>query len=262
MIIETKNLSFAYGERKILKNIDFRAKEGELVAVLGPNGAGKSTLFRCMLKLLKGYDGQIEIGGRDTRTMSAVEIARKIAYIPQNASPIFNYTVEDTVLMGTTSGLGLLQMPGEEQREATYKALGMLGIEKLAGRGINRISGGERQLAMIARAMVQKAKIIIMDEPTANLDYGNQMRVMEMISTLGKEGYTLVMSTHNPEQALLFADTAFTLKDGRVLSHGDADKVLNDEIMESLYSVDVRIYDHQIEGRKVRTCVPLGYRHH
>mgnify|MGYP001260805710 CR=1 FL=1 len=258
MAIEVKDLSFAYAERKVLDNINLKAQPGELIAVLGPNGAGKSTLFRCILKFLKNYQGRIIMDGRDTADMSSVEIAKSIAYIPQSASPIFNYTVHDTVLMGTTSGLGLLQMPGEVQDDAVKKALEMLGIEHLAERGINRISGGERQLVLIARAMVQEADIIIMDEPTANLDYGNQMRVMEMIRNLADSGYTVMMSTHNPDQALLFADTAFVMKNGRVLASGPVEDVMTDEIMRQLYHVNVKILEYQYENKRIRTCVPLG----
>lgn len=258
MTIEIKNLSFSYGESQILHDVNFTAKEGELIAILGPNGAGKSTLFKCILKFPRGYSGDIYFNGKSSRDMSNVEIAKSIAYIPQSCDPVFNYTVKDMVLMGTTASIGTLQMPKQEQVDTAMDALEMLGISHLANRGVKRISGGEWQLAMIARALAQKAKIIIMDEPTANLDYGNQTKVMRMIKHLTIKGYTIIMSTHNPDQALIFADTAFVLKEGRVIADGPINEVMTNEIMQKLYNVDVTIFEHNINGETVKTCVPIN----
>lgn len=256
-ILETKNLSFSYGEKKILDNVDFRAYEGQLVALIGPNGAGKSTLFKCILKFLKGYKGIIILDGENMAHMSRAQIAKKIAYIPQTTVPVFNYSVLDIVLMGMTGGMKLLETPKKEHVEKAKAILEDMGIGYLADRGFGRISGGERQLVLLARAIIQDAKILVMDEPTANLDYGNQFRVMEKIRDLVENNYTVILSTHNPEHALLFAEKAFVLQDGKVKAAGPSREVLTEELMQELYDVEVQLIDTCFRGEKAKVCMPV-----
>ena len=256
-IMEIKNLNFAYGDTPILKHVDFKAYEGQLVALIGPNGAGKSTMFKCMLKFLKDYEGTILLEGQDMKQMSRPQIAKKIAYIPQTTIPVFNYTVLDIVLMGLTGGLKLLEAPKEKHIQKAEQVLADLGITHLRDRGFGRISGGERQLVLLARAIVQDAKILIMDEPTANLDYGNQFRVMERIRGLVEDGYTVIISTHNPEHALLFAEKAFVLQDGEVKAAGPSKQVLTEELMQQLYDVEVRLIDTEFRGEDAKVCIPI-----
>lgn len=256
-IMEIRNLSFSYGEEDILKNVNFRAYEGQLVALIGPNGAGKSTLFKCILKFLKGYKGNIYLEGQDMAHMSRPQIAKKIAYIPQTTVPVFNYTVLDIVLMGLTGGLKPLESPKQKHVEKAENLLELLGITYLRDRGFGKISGGERQLVLLARAMIQDAKILVMDEPTANLDYGNQFRVMERIRSLVEEGYTVIISTHNPEHALLFAEKAFVLQNGEVQAAGPSREVLTEELMQKLYDIEVRLIDTEFHGENAKVCVPV-----
>ena len=256
-MIRIEHLSFSYGDTPILKDVTFHADQGKLVALIGPNGAGKSTLFKCILKFLKGYQGRVLLEGSDMAHMSRAQIAKKIAYIPQTTIPVFNYDVIDIVLMGMTGGLRLLESPKREHVEKADAVLADLGIQHLRNRGFGRISGGERQLVLLARAIVQDAKILVMDEPTANLDYGNQLRVMERIRGLAKAGYTVILSTHNPEHALLFADISFVLQDGEVRAAGPSDQVLTEDLMKQLYGVDVRLMEVDTEKTKARVCVPV-----
>lgn len=256
-VLDIADLSFSYGDTHILKHIDFRAYEGQLVALIGPNGAGKSTLFRCILRFLSGYTGHIYLYGEDMKNMSRPQIAKKIAYIPQSGDPVFNYTVLDTVLMGITGGLKLLETPNRSHVAKAEKILESLGILHLRDRGVRRISGGERQLVLLARAIIQDAGILIMDEPTASLDYGNQFRVMEGIRNLVEEGYTVILSTHNPEHALLFAEKAFVLKGGEVKAAGPSKEILTEELMRDLYDVEVRMLDTEFRGEKAKVCVPV-----
>ena len=256
-MIRVEHLSFSYGENRILKDVNFNADRGSLAALIGPNGAGKSTLFRCILKFLSGYEGKVMLDGQDMKDMSRPEIARKIAYIPQTSIPVFNYAVIDIVLMGMTSGLRLLETPKKEHIRRAEEVLEGLGVLHLRDRGFGRISGGERQLVLLARAIAQDAKILIMDEPTANLDYGNQLRVMERIRSLAKAGYTVIMSTHDPAQALLFADIAFVLQDGCMLASGLPKEVLTEEMMNKLYGVNVQMMDIETDGTMNRICVPV-----
>lgn len=257
LIIETKGLSFSYGETQILKDVDFRAYEGQLVALIGPNGAGKSTLFKCILNFIRNYKGEILLNGKNMARMSRAQIAGKIAYIPQTSVPVFNYTVHDIVLMGLTGGLRPLEMPKKHHIAKVDDVLNDMGISHLASRGFGRISGGERQLVLLARAIVQDAKILVMDEPTANLDYGNQFRVMERVRNLVNNGYTIILSTHNPEHALLFAEKAFVLQNGEVKAAGPSREVLTEELMEQLYNVKVRLLDTEFRGENVKVCVPV-----
>ena len=254
MSIEVRDLHFGYGSGEVLRGVSFTAASGELTSVLGPNGVGKSTLFRCLLGLMKGYEGSIVIDGADTRRLSARNLARKVAYIPQSHYPSFNYSVFNMVLMGTTSQISLMSSPGPKQRAAAEEALERVGVAHLRDKGYTHISGGERQLVLIARALVQDAKVLILDEPTANLDYGNQIRVMEQLRALNAQGYTVVQSTHNPEQAFLFSHSVVAMQDGRVLAEGPPSRVVTEELMEKLYGAEIRVCS--LYGDKVRVCIP------
>ena len=257
MEIEVQNLTFSYGKQPALREVSFSVQKGTLTAVLGANGAGKSTLFRCLLGFLTPQAGEIRLSGRPLSAYSRRETAEKIAYIPQSSEPIFNYTVLDTVLMGTTGTMNVLQRPGRRQQEAAVQALQRLGIEALAQRGIGTISGGERQLALIARALVQNAEILIMDEPTANLDYGNSCRVMERVKKLGQAGYTIIFSTHDPNQAFSYATKVLALKDGGVMAVGAPEAVLTEDVLLRLYGIPVaRCEMETVFGRKT-ICMPV-----
>lgn len=258
-MIEVKNLSYSYdGKRSVLKNMNVTAEEGNLLAVLGPNGVGKSTLFKCILGLFDRYEGQILYNGRDGKGLSRKELAKEVAYIPQSAEPVYNYTVFDTVLMGTTSSLNVLSSPGIRQKKDAKEALKLLHIEHLAGRGIGQISGGERQLVYIARAIVQHAHVLVMDEPTANLDFGNQHLVLERVKSLTEEGYGVIMSTHNPDHALRYASHVLVLKPECDYEAGPVEDVLTEELIGNLYGIPVRIHEFDGEEGKIRSCIPCG----
>ena len=255
-MIELDRLSFAYGARTVLKDVSFTAGEGRLVAVLGPNGAGKSTLFRCVLGLLGPYGGSIRLAGREVRELTRRELAGLAAYIPQSSEPVFDYTVLDTVLMGASAGMGVFRTPGAAQREAAEEALRELNIWELRDRGVGHISGGERQLTLIARAMAQRARLLVMDEPTANLDYGNQYRVLERARMLAEDGYTILLSTHNPDHALYFATDILALHRPGVYSAGAAEDVLTEALIEEIYSLPVTIAEVETPRGAVKSCVP------
>ena len=254
MSIEVSNLSFSYGERSVLDNINFTAYDNQLLSVLGPNGVGKSTLFRCILGLLHGYKGQIRLNGIDIKSLSIKEIAKLIAYIPQSHYPSFNFSVFDMVLMGTTVQLSYFSSPGLQQRMLVESALDRLGIIHLKHRGYTQISGGERQLVLMARALVQKAKILILDEPTANLDFGNQILVLTQMKSLAREGYTVIQSTHNPEQTFLFSDAVMAMKGGRVLACGTPGKIFTKDLIQNLYGVEVEM--QSLYEDRARVCIP------
>jgi iron complex transport system ATP-binding protein len=237
--VEVTDLTFSYGRRCVLNGVSFTARRGELLCVLGPNGVGKSTLFGCILGLITPSSGRTLIEGAPMGKIPPRELARKLAYVPQSHAPTFNYSVFDMVLMGTTARVGGISSPGAEQMRAASDAIARVGITHLKERGYMRISGGERQLTLIARALAQRAGIIIMDEPTANLDYGNQLRVLNFVRELSREGLTVIQSTHNPDHAFLFADRVLALNGGRVAALGEPDAALTEELIASLYGVRV-----------------------
>ena len=255
-MIDVQNLSFSYGRRTVLKNISFQARSGEFLSVLGPNGAGKSTLFRCILGLLPPQSGRILLDGRPLTELRTQELARMAAYIPQSHAPAFNYTVSAMVLMGTTASLNRFSAPGAEQKRQADEALEHLGLGALADCGFQNLSGGEQQLVLIARALAQQARILLMDEPSASLDFGNRLRVMERIRALADEGYTVVQSTHDPEQAYRYSDRILALKDGAVLAFGTPQEVVQSSLISALYGVETEVCSFRND--RLRTCIPAS----
>lgn len=242
-MISVRNLSFSYGSHRVLEDISFDASPGEMLCILGANGAGKSTLFKCILGLLKGYKGSVTVDGRPLEGMSAKEKALIIAYIPQATRPAFAYNVMDMVLMGTTARMQGMMSPGTDERALATEALRRVGIEHLAERDYTKISGGEQQLVLIARALAQGAKILIMDEPTSSLDYGNQVRTQQQLRGLVEEGYTIIQSTHNPEQTFSYADRVLCIKDGRVYAEGRPEDVMDEKLIKDIYGIDTKAID-------------------
>jgi len=203
--------------------------------VLGPNGAGKTTLFRTLLGLLPPHSGKIELAGKPLEAYSRAELARLMTYVPQAHDSYFPFPVRDVVLMGRTAHVGLFAAPGRRDRELADEALRQLRVEHLAHRPFDEISGGEQQLALIARALATEAKLFIMDEPTANLDYGNQLLILDEIARLKTLGKTVLFCTHHPEQAARCADTVLMTRDGKVLALGPARGLITMDNVKTLY---------------------------
>ncbi len=254
MSLTVEHLDFFYGKRQILKDVSFQVEPGEFLSILGPNGVGKTTLFRCILRLLQPSGGAIYVQGRSTAAMTAQELARLVAYIPQSHSPAFNFSVLDMVIMGTASQIGALASPGKEQQLLAEKALERLGILHLADRPYKSCSGGERQMCLLARAIAQQARVLVMDEPSASLDFGNRFRVMQMVRSLVAEDYVVIQTTHDPEQAYMYSDKILALHDGRVLAWGTPQQVMESALMSRLYGLEVEV--QSLADDRVRVCVP------
>lgn len=258
MSLVISDLSFSYCTRNVLSHLSFTAKPGELLAVLGPNGVGKSTLFRCILGLQKGYTGSILLDGAEAGTLPAKELARRAAYIPQSRAQAFGFSVLDMALMGASHSLSLFSMPKQAELDRARAALERVGAAHLAEKNYSHLSGGEQQLVMIARALAQDSRLLLMDEPTVSLDYGNQALALSLARSLAEEGYTVLLSTHDPQQALWYADTALLLVDGRVEAFGKPDEVITAERLKALYGVDTSFVDDQ----GTRVIIPVrGSRH-
>lgn len=219
-VLEVQGLAIGYGRHVVGEGIDFDMVPGEVLCLLGPNGGGKTTLFRTLLGIVAPLAGTIRLGGRALTDWSRAALATQVAYVPQSHAGLFPFTVEDVVLMGRTARMGRFASPSTRDRAQARACLARLGIEHLRERVYTEVSGGERQLALIARALAQEASALILDEPTASLDFGNQLRVLREIKSLKAQGLSILMSTHQPEHALRVADRVAMLKGGRILAQG------------------------------------------
>lgn len=240
-VLETRKLGIGYPGHAVGRNIDLQIEPGQVLCLLGPNGGGKTTLFKTMLGLLSPQAGEVRLNGAPLTGLPRTEVARRIAYVPQAHTAHFPYRVLDMVLMGRTAHLGQFATPGPHDRERAHEALETLGIEDLADHEYTKISGGQRQLALVARALAQDSPTLVMDEPTASLDFGNQVIVLEQIRQLAKTGLSIVLSTHDPDHAFACADRVAILAGGRIAAHGTPAKVVTAKRLREVYGVDVRI---------------------
>jgi iron complex transport system ATP-binding protein len=251
--LEVRSLAFGYPGRTVGRDVSFSLGTGEVLCVLGPNGGGKTTLFRTVLGLIRKHSGHVALDGTAIEDLSRQEIARRAGYVPQGHSAYFAFTLREFVLMGRTSHLGAFSMPGKADREVTERVLESLGIAHLADKTVTEVSGGERQLALVARALAQEPKLLVMDEPTASLDFGNQVRVLQRISALASSGISILFSSHDPDHAFLGAQQALLLGEGRALELGAPKDVIRSDTLQRLYGVSIRILETENGGR---ACLP------
>ncbi|MDD2220045.1 MAG: ABC transporter ATP-binding protein [Desulfoplanes sp.] len=244
MSLSCQGLHFYYGQHHALKDISFEVKDACFCALLGRNGSGKTTLLHCMNGILKPSSGTLRLDGVDITRGSAREIARNVSMVPQERSEMFPFDVLDVVVMGRTPFLKMYESPSQLDYAMAKKALAMVGAEKLAPRNFNRISGGERQLALVARALVQDPSTLLLDEPTNHLDFKNQYLLLNQIKTLcRKRGTRVVTSMHDPNMATLFADRVILLKYGRIVAQGTVTDIMTEEHLSDLYETELKKID-------------------
>lgn len=249
--IIVKNLRYKYPISKtgVLRGVFLEIPEGKVTALLGPNGSGKSTLFKVLLKFLSPYEGDIHVNGEDLRYTDINTLSKIISWVPQEEDSLFPYTVLDYVLLGRTPHLGFFNMPNKKDEEIAHNVLTQLSLSGLAYRKVSTLSGGEKKLVSIARALVQESDTIILDEPTAHLDIGNKVKVLNIIRRMADSGKTVIFSTHDPNEAFLVADNVAIMNSGEIVSKGPPATAITEELLEKVYGVKVtvqRVNDKQV----------------
>lgn len=253
MSLEARDLAFGYPGKPVGRDADLALEPGEVVCLLGPNGCGKTTLFKTMLGLLPPQGGGVWLDGEPLERLGRSAIARRVAYVPQAHAAHFPYTVLDMVVMGRTAHLGPFARPGPQDYAFGAQALATLGIGALADADYTRISGGQRQLALIARALAQAAPLLVLDEPTASLDFGNQALVLRQIRALAGQGYGILLSTHDPDHAFACGTRVALLHEGALVAQGPPAEILEPARLEAVYGVPVTV-ERLASGHTV--CAP------
>jgi iron complex transport system ATP-binding protein len=253
-MITVEQVDFSYRKSQVLNQVNVSFRSGEVVSLLGPNGSGKTTLLKIILGFLQPDSGEVYFDGQALKAISTRILARRIAYVPQVHREAFAYTVEDVVLMGRMPYHTFFSTYATSDREIAAAAMAKLEIAHLGDRPYTEVSGGERQLALIARSLTQGADIFIMDEPVNGLDYGNQMRLLNGIRNLAEEGLTFIMTTHFPDHALMTADRAILMQQGAILADGLPEETITRETIFDLYRIDVDVVAVNGSGH---VCMPV-----
>lgn len=249
MILSVNDLCFSYGAHRALDRVSFTLRRGEILCVMGPNGSGKSTLIDCIMGLHKPERGTILLDGRSVQDYRRPELAQHAAYVPQNHTVTFPYTVREAVLMGRTAYLAAFGSPTAEDEAVAEEAMRRVGIEQLAPRSYGSISGGELRLVLLARALCQQTPLILLDEPTAHLDYRNELRFLELICALSREdGLSVLLATHAPDQAFFLEGhgcdvSALFLRRGEIAAQGRPGAVITEECLAAVYGVRAKILE-------------------
>ncbi len=264
-LLEVNNIYFAYTDQDVLAEISLQIREREVFFLLGPNGCGKTTLLDCILGILKPRHGSIYLNNVDIRGLGPERIAKQIAYVPQNHDKTFPYTVKDMVLMGRAAYIGIFSAPSREDLDMVDEALERVGIIHLRNRRYTQLSGGEGQLVMIARALAQKTPLIVMDEPTAHLDFRNELVILETIVDLVRNtGLSVIMATHFPNHCFYFENSNITtrvalMNGSRFLGTGCPTEILSEENLKEIYSVNTRVISCIVDDwREYRQVIPVS----
>ena len=249
LCIEVHGLKISYDTHPVLDHAEFKVERGDLVALLGANGAGKSTLLRCISRILQPSAGHILLDGQELRQLGSKEAARLMAVVPQETAADFDFTVEDIVMMGRFPYLGRFQKESKEDRDIVRRSMEMTGVSHLAERSIATLSGGEKQRVVIARAVCQQPEVMLLDEPTANLDIGYQSMLLGLTARLNREReVTVIAAIHDINLAVHHFDRFILLSGGRVLAAGRAEEVITAENIQKSYGVLASTYRHPLHG--------------
>lgn len=255
--LAAKHISYSYTPGKtVLHDVSLTLKSGEILYLLGPNGGGKTTLLSCLAGLLQPKSGNVYLDDQPLGQYSAAERAQQIGFTPQIHVPAFGYTVKEMALMGRAPHLKWLATPSEKDNRIVEESLEQVGLSELKDRSYTEISGGERQLVLIARGLAQRCSILLMDEPTAHLDLSNQYRVLEIIQNLTRQGLSFIVSSHAPNDALAYADQVLLLNGGWVTDYGKPTEILNETSLSAVYGIQSEvIYEPNSNGKIPRAVV-------
>lgn len=259
MKLEISDADCGYEKGKpIQRYVNFTVESGEVCCVLGPNGCGKSTVFKSILGLLPLLKGKVTVDGDDISSWSPSRLADTMAYVSQNHIPPFPYQVKDVVMLGRVNKVGSMKQPTAEDYHIVENAMMDMGVFHLRDKVYTDISGGELQLVMIARALTQQPQILVLDEPTAALDYGNVVRVIEKVRELAEKGYAVVMTTHSPDHAFMCDSSVVLLQKDNSMKFGRAVDVITEKNMKQAYGVNVKIVEFvNTKGQIMRMCAPV-----
>lgn len=260
MILEVENGCFGYPKQEeILTDINIKLEEGHILSVLGPNGIGKTTLLKCMIGLMPWSRGRSLLTGKDIRTLKSKEIWNMISYIPQTHGFSFSYTGLEMVMLGRSSHLGLFSQPGHREIEMAEAMMEKVEITRLADKDCNRMSGGELQMVLIARALINEPKLIILDEPETGLDFHNQILVLNMVEKLAhEENIGAIMNTHYPTNAMSIADEALMMNRKGDRFYGPTGDILNESNISKSFDVNVVVDEIMYQNRTIRSVVPVS----
>lgn len=235
-MLKIENLSFYYANNHILKNLSFSANKGELWGLMGPNGSGKTTFLKCVMALLKPASCHILINGENYHSITTSKMAKLIAYVPQEHKPPFPFSVKEIVLMGRSPYMGGIFGLKKEDFDTAYAAMELLGILDIAEHPVTSLSGGQRQLTLIARALAQNAPIMILDEPTSALDFHNQISIWKILKKVAKLGKLVIACSHDPNHLLWFASHTLVLKNGEIIASGKTQSIITPKLLKEIYN--------------------------
>jgi iron complex transport system ATP-binding protein len=255
--IKLQEACFNYGERDIFSNLNFEIDKADIMCLLGSNGCGKTTLLRCIRGLLKFKTGCCFLDGTNINSLQTTTLAKKIGFVFQDHSAPFPYPVIEVVKMGRAPHLKMFSLPTAQDTQIAEESLDIVGMSHLRDKKFTQISGGERQLVMIARTLAQGPDVILMDEPTSALDFKNQTLVLKMINKLAKQGKTIILSTHFPNHAMLYSSKVALMNKGSFIAFGPACEVITESNLKNTYGIDVKIlsaYDPASDGI-IRFCM-------
>ncbi len=254
--VSVSSACFSYGEKEVWRDINLNVEKGETICLLGPNGCGKTTLLNCIHGDLALKSGDIYIDGRNIKTMAVTEIARSVGYVFQEHRAPFPYSSLEVVRMGRAPHLGLFQAPSRDDTELARSIMEEMGIGYLAAKRYTNISGGERQLVLIARTLCQQPEMILFDEPTSHLDFKNQALVLRTISRLTRKGLTIIMTSHFPNHAWLLSSRVAMMDNNGFVALGPAEEVMTEENLSETYGVRVKVYEAKDDHKTVNFCTP------
>lgn len=257
-MLDVKDVRYSYrGRHEVLKGVSFTIDDGDILCLLGSNGVGKTTLIRCILGFEKPSAGQVVVDGRDVQRLSVRDRAHHMAYVPQYSSLAFPYAAREVVRMGRISHMATGASHSRADQRAVDEALERLQVTHLAERRFQEMSGGERQMVLVARALAQEARLLVMDEPTANLDYHNQVKILAAIKYLAGQGLGILMTSHYPDHAFLACSKVALMQAGRIVDVGDPDAVVTSQSLTALYGTPVHVARTEVGGVSIKTCIPL-----